>query len=65
MAFTYADQDTLALEVDISDRELVGERHGCGMSTVVAGGLAELLYSFKLAIGEVVVNAVELPEKAN
>jgi hypothetical protein len=25
---TYADQDALALEVDIGDCELVGERHG-------------------------------------
>lgn len=24
---TYTDQDTLALEVDVGDRELVGERH--------------------------------------
>ena len=27
---TYTDQDALALEVDVGDGELVGERHGCG-----------------------------------
>jgi hypothetical protein len=27
----YTDQDTLVLEVDLSDGELVGERHCCSM----------------------------------
>jgi hypothetical protein len=43
---TYTDQDALALEVDVGDGELVGERHGCGENTVMAAGLAELFYSF-------------------
>lgn len=28
---TYPDQDTLALEVDVGDGELAGERHVCGV----------------------------------
>jgi hypothetical protein len=43
---TYTDQDALALEVDVGDGELVGERHGCGENTMMAAGLAELFYSF-------------------
>ena len=43
---TYTDQDALALEVDVGDGELVGERHGCSENTMMAAGLAELLYSF-------------------
>lgn len=43
---TYTDQDALALEVDIANRELVRERHDGGVSTVVAAGSAELIYSF-------------------
>lgn len=32
MIQTYADEDTLALDVDVGDGELVGERHvGCGV----------------------------------
>lgn len=50
LSIAYTDQDALALEVDIADGELVGERHGCGMSTVVAAGLAELFDCFKPAI---------------
>lgn len=47
---TYTNQDALALEVDIANGELVGERHGCGLSTTVVAGLAELFQSFKNAI---------------
>jgi len=32
---TYTDQDTLVLEVDIGDGELVGERH-CGYKSVMS-----------------------------
>jgi hypothetical protein len=39
---TYADQDAFALEVDIANGELVGERHGSGLNTVVIAGSAEL-----------------------
>ena len=28
---TYADKDALSLDVDVGDRELVGERHGAGI----------------------------------
>ena len=52
VGFTYADQDALALEVDISDRELVGKRHIGGVSTIVAAGSAELFKSFKNMIGK-------------
>jgi hypothetical protein len=34
---TYTDQDTLALEVDVADGKLVGERHGGGGSSTVVG----------------------------
>ena len=49
LMFTYTDQDALALEVDITDGELVGERHvDCGVSTIVIAGLADVLYTLNL-----------------
>jgi hypothetical protein len=36
---TYPDQDPLALEVNIGDGELVGERHGCNVSALMMNGL--------------------------
>lgn len=65
LVLTYTDQDALTLEVDIANGELVGERHGCGMSTVVAAGSAELFDSFKTAIEKAGAIDVGSPKTAN
>lgn len=64
LILTYADQDALALEVDIGDRELVGERHDYDVSTIVAAGSAELFYSFKTSIeqAKMLVSSSEIRE---